>query len=281
VVRRLALGTGIVTTIAGEYQSSGSTDGIGTAARFSWPTGITINGRNLFVCDNVNDTIRQLNLDTMEVSTLAGTAGSSGSDDGDGPAARFHGPTDITTDGTNLYVTDGQNHTIRKIVISTTEVTTLAGAAGSSGTADGTGSAARFFYPKGITTDGTYLYVADSGNHAIRQIDPETAEVTTFAGQKGVSGYSNETGTAAQFNVPWGTACDGSSLYVTENGNEIVRKIDLDTAAVSLVAGSPSNSGWADGTGMDARFDRPRGIACDGRGLWVMDNRNYVLRRVE
>ncbi|MBI5236082.1 MAG: hypothetical protein HY886_07530, partial [Deltaproteobacteria bacterium] len=76
----------------------------------------------------------------------------------------------ITTDGTNLYVADTYNHTIRKIVISTGVVTTLAGTALSTGSTDGTGSVARFYNPFGITTDGTNLYVADTSNHTIRKI---------------------------------------------------------------------------------------------------------------
>jgi len=88
-----------------------------------------------------------------------------------GTAARFSAPNGITTDGTNLYVTDTGNSTIRKIVISTGVVTTLAGSsAGSSGSTDGTGTSARFYSPYGITTDGTNLYVADTFNHTIRKI---------------------------------------------------------------------------------------------------------------
>ena len=76
----------------------------------------------------------------------------------------------ITTDGTNLYVSEINNHLIRKIVISTGVVTTLAGT-GSSGSANGTGTSASFNEPGAITTDGTNLYVADTGNHLIRKIE--------------------------------------------------------------------------------------------------------------
>jgi len=103
------------------------------------------------------------------VTTLAGT-GSSGSANGTGTSASFNCPVGITTDGTNLYVADTYNHLIRKIVISTGAVTTLAGT-GSSGSANGTGTSASFSYPSGITTDGTNLYVADQVNHLIRKIE--------------------------------------------------------------------------------------------------------------
>ena len=110
----------------------------------------------------------ELSLSTV-VTTLAGTV-DNGSANGTGTSASFNYPFGITTDGTNLYVADSFNHLIRKIVISTGVVTTVAGT-GSSGYANGTGTSASFNYPSGITTDGTNLYVADQVNHLIRKIE--------------------------------------------------------------------------------------------------------------
>ena len=107
----------------------------------------------------------ELSLSTA-VTTLAGS--SEGSTDATGTSASFKSPNGITTDGTNLYVTEG-NHRIRKIVISTGVVTTLAGS--SSGSTDATGTSASFNNPIGITTDGTNLYVTDTNNHRIRKIE--------------------------------------------------------------------------------------------------------------
>ena len=104
------------------------------------------------------------------VTTVAGTGSSGSADNTTGTSASFNAPYGITTDGTNLYVADYGNHLIRKIVISTGVVTTLAGT-GSRGSADGTGTSASFKYPRGITTDGTNLYVADNSNHLIRKIE--------------------------------------------------------------------------------------------------------------
>jgi hypothetical protein len=105
------------------------------------------------------------------VTTLPRTAGTSGTTDGTGTAARFEHPVGLITDGTNLYVTDRSNHTNRKIVISSGVVTALAGTAGTSRTTDDTGTAARFSAPISLTTDGTSLYVEDAGNHTIRKIE--------------------------------------------------------------------------------------------------------------
>src|SRR5512143_2471243 len=104
------------------------------------------------------------------VTTLAGTVGSFGISNGTGTAASFNQPIGLTTDGTNLYVADYANHAIRKIVIATGEVTTLAGTPGVLGSTDGTGAAAQFNFPSGITTNGTNLYVADTNNHIIRKV---------------------------------------------------------------------------------------------------------------
>ena len=102
------------------------------------------------------------------VTTLAGD--SSGFANGTGTSASFRNPWGITTDGTNLYVADYDNNRIRKIVISTGVVTTLAGS--SQGSTDhNTGTSAQFYYPWGITTDGTNLYVVDYMNHRIRKIE--------------------------------------------------------------------------------------------------------------
>ena len=105
------------------------------------------------------------------MTTIAGQS-DNGSTDGTGTAASFWNPYQITTDGTNLYVVDGWNHSIRKIVISTGVVTTVAGTPGSIGNADNaTGTSASFQGPRAITTDGNNLYVSDGTNHRIRKIE--------------------------------------------------------------------------------------------------------------
>ena len=107
-------------------------------------------------------------IDNGTVTTIAGQS-DNGSADGIGTAASFWNPYQITTDGTNLYVADRDNHRIRKVVISSGVVTTLAGS--SSGSTDATGTSASFNAPIGITTDGNDLYVVDQNNHRIRKID--------------------------------------------------------------------------------------------------------------
>jgi len=222
LIRKIVISTGAVTTLAGTG-SSGSANGTGTSASFNYPGGITTDGTNLYVADYGNSAIRQIVISTGVVTTLAGT-GSSGSANGTGTSASFNLPEGITTDGTNLYVADTSNHLIRKIVISTGVVTTLAGT-GSTGSANGTGTSASFNYPYGITTDGTNLYVGDAINHLIRQIVISTGVVTTVAGT-GSIGSANGTGTSASFYYPVPITTDGTNLYVGDYGNNLIRKIE-------------------------------------------------------
>ncbi len=269
-----------VTTHAGE-STNGSRDGNGTAARFWQPFGITTDGTNLYVTDSKNHTIRQVVISTQAaVTTLAGTEGSNGSRDGNGTAARFKSPKGITTDGTNLYVADTSNHVIRQIVISTqAAVTTLAGTAGSHGSTDGNGTAARFKSPYGITTDGTNLYVTDSYYHLIRQIVIDNGSVTTLAGTAGDNGSTNGTGTSASFYSPLGITTDGTNLYVADSSNHLIRQIVISTKAVTTLAGG--GSGYAtDGTGTAASFYGPTGITTDGTNLYVADRTSSLIRRI-
>ena len=210
-----------VTTLAGTG-SPGSANGTGTFASFYYPSGITTDGTNLYVVDSGNHLIRKIVISTGAVTTVAGT-GSSGSANGTGTSASFNNPYGITTDETNLYVADFYNNLIRKIVISTGVVTTVAGT-GSSGSANGTGTSASFYYPRGITRDGTNLYVADYNNHLIRKIVISTGVVTTLAGT-GSSGSANGTGTSASFYSPEAITRDGTNLYVADTNNHLIRKI--------------------------------------------------------
>jgi hypothetical protein len=169
-IRKVVLSTGVVTTVAGLAGSSGSIDGFGSVARFTFPSGVAVDSAGtLYVADTENHTIRAIQPSGM-VSTLAGLAGSAGDADGTGSTARFDSPTDLAVDlSGNVYVADTDNCTIRKIVPSTGAVSTLAGLAGTSGSADGSGSAVRFFRPTGIAVDADItLYVADTNNHTVR-----------------------------------------------------------------------------------------------------------------
>jgi len=225
-IRQIIIDNGTVTTLAGSGTATvtgQSPDGTGTAASFNNALDITTDGTNLYVADGSNNLIRQIVISTGVVTTLAGS-GSGSSSNGTGTAASFNRPWGITTDGTNLYVSEYNGHNIRQIVIDNGTVTTLAGS-GSSGSVNGTGTAASFNAPMGITTDGTNLYVAEYTGHNIRQIVIDNGTVTTLAGS-GSSGSADLTGTEASFNRPSGVTTDGNDLYVIDNSNYLIRKIE-------------------------------------------------------
>ncbi len=280
-ISRIVISTGTVSTLAGAEWSSGSNDGTGIGAFFNEPSGITTDGTNLYVADTNNQTIRKIVISTGVVTTLAGKALTSGHADGTGTAATFFYPEGITTDGTNLYITDNQNCTIRKIVISTAVVSTLAGTADNSGRSDGTGAAASFSYPVGITTDGTNLYVADNQNGTIRKIVISNSVVTTFAGTAGYVGSVDGTGAAAKFGNPYGITTDGNNLFVTDESYDNIRQIVISTALVTTIAGAAGSMGYADGTGAAATFDYPEGITTDGTNLYIGDDGTGRIRRIQ
>jgi len=155
---------------------------------------------------------------------------------------------------------------------------TLAGS-GSTGNADGTGTAASFNYPCGISLDAAgNLYVGDRFNHKVRKVTP-AGVVTTFAGS-GVVGGTDGTGAAASFNHPWGTVVDGAgNVYVTELYGQRIRKI-TPAGVVTTFAGS-GVAGSADGTGTAATFNYPSGIVMDASGnLFVADEINNKIRKI-
>jgi sugar lactone lactonase YvrE len=274
--------SGVVTTLAGSADQPGSADGTGAAALFYWPAGVAVDGSgNVFVADDGNNTIRKITPSGV-VTTLAGSADQRGSADGTGAAARFNGPEGVVVDGSgNVFVADDGNNTIRKITPSGV-VTTLAGTAGSWGSADGTGAAARFNGPDGVAVDGAgNVFVADSWNNTIRKITP-SGVVTTLAGTAGSWGSADGTGAAARFNGPEGVAVDGSgNVFVADAGNSTIRKI-TPGGVVTTLAGTAGSYGGADGTGAAALFNEPEGVAVDGSGnVFVADaGKSSTIRKI-
>jgi large repetitive protein len=275
-IRKIVISTGVVTTLAGwdyGYSDGAGTSGYGSESSFRNPSGITTDGTNLYVSDTYNHLIRQVVISSRVVTTIAGT-GSSGSSNGTGTSSSFNTPYGITTDGTNLYVADRNNNQIRKIVISTGVVTTLAGT-GSSGSSNGTGTSARFYYPWGITTDGTNLYVVDNSNRLIRKIVISTGVVTTIAGS-GTCSSTDGTGQESTFCGTQDITTDGTNLYVAD-GNKI-RRIVISTGVVTTIAGSGS-AGGVNGTGSSSSFWGTKGITTDGTNLYVADGNK--IRKIE
>jgi sugar lactone lactonase YvrE len=276
-----------VTTVAGAGPSgAGYADGINSQAQFTYPFGVAVDsGGNLYVADTFNFVIRQIKPQGSDwvVSTIAGEAGSQGTDDGSsGSAARFVQPFCIAVDAlANVYVADNAANTIRKLTPfgNHWKVSTIAGS-GEAGHADGTGSQAQFDCPGGIAVDkaGT-VFVSDMGINTglstIRRLTPvgDNYVVTTLAAKE-------LDGSDASFSSLGGIAVDSATnLYVADAF--MIRKITPPGAnwVVTTIAGSDWSQGWADGTGGEVRFSSPLGLAVDSAGnLYVADSSNHVIR---
>jgi hypothetical protein len=275
----------IWTTLAGKA-GVGSADGPVGVAQFNNPYGVaTDSGGNTFVVDRYNYTIRKITPAGV-VSTIAGLAGFSGSNDGANTTARFVDPKDAVVDSLgNLYVAD--NFTIRKITLQGTNwvVSTIVGLATSAGGTDGTNSAARLNGLSGITIDGlNNLYLADAG--AIRKVTPVGTNwvVRTLAGTVfGAGGFADGTNSDAQFNRLGGITVDtGGNLYVADYNS--VRKISPvgTNWVVRTIAAPGANLGSADGTNSSARFNTPTGITVDSaNNIYVADTLNQTIRLVQ
>ena len=254
------------TTLAGTAGIEGSTDGTGSAARFSYPGGVAIDAnRNLYVADSNNHTVRKIT-NTGIVTTLAGSAGNYGGADGTGTDARFSFPQGIAVDANGTVYVSDMNNTIRKITPEGV-VTTLAGVAGEVGNVDGAGTDARFTSPTGLAVnDLGIIYVADTGNHSIRKITSD-GMVTTLA-----TGLDYPTSVAVDAN---------GTVYVTDSDR--IRKVTSEGLVTTLAGADQHISGdfRVDGAGDVAEFYGPWGIAVGANGdVYVSDNGSSLIRKV-
>lgn len=277
-------GTGNVYVRAGSLAGDvGTNDGVGPAATFNGPAGITVDKLgNIYIVDNYNNTIRKMtpfaNVSNSQiVSTFAGDKTSGGFADGTGTAAKFNNPMDILADAdNNLYVSDADNHRIRKITPAGV-VTTLAGS-NTVGSSDGIGTAATFSSPAGMCWySATELLLADWGLQKIRKVNITTGAVTTVAGQGTYGTDDGDALTVATFAFPTDVAIDDmKNIYVTDN-NAIRR---IAGSCVTTFAGSINTSGALDGEGTAARFDGLSGVVYSNSALYVLDKNNQTIRKV-
>ena len=281
---RMVTPYGLTTTFAGTPTVAGYVDNTLATAQFRNPRDIaTDTAGNMYVADTGNNVIRKIS-PLGVVTTFAGNT-SAGFLDAMGPAADFNTPSSLACDPSgNIFVTDTNNHCIRKITPAGL-VTTFAGT-NNSALSNGPARVARFNSPAGIVYDAfsRRLYVADTNNHCIRAVTLNGV-VTTIAGNTS-SGFTNGIGTLADFNGPTGIVTDAAGyIYVADSYNHLVRKLAPGGLA-SIYSGS--RQGWADGTTTLAQFNSiqsnvqlntPVGMAIDASGnLYVTETGNHVMR---
>ncbi|MEA5140589.1 NHL domain-containing protein [Arcicella rigui] len=267
--------SGSVSTFAGS-SNVGANDGQGTEASFYEPKGLAIDANgNVYVADATNNLIRKITPSGL-VSTFAGN-GQAGFTNGNALKSSFSSPVAICIDTYgNFYITDKNNHAIRKINTRGI-VSTLAG--GNIGYNDGTDLNAAFYYPSGITVDANgNVYVADTYNHRIRKITAEGV-VTTLAGNSSNT-LGDGTGTGASFNYPTALVADATgNIYVADQNNNAIRKI-TPSGVVTTLAGN-GNGFILNGVGNIASFYPPSSITIDEKGyLLVGSSYGSPIRKV-
>ncbi len=270
----IGLYRGDVNPIAGD-STSGYLDQTAGLARFGTITGISSDGVSGYVIDNSNHTIRRINFSNNAVTSIVGNGSPGNIVSGPASGSALNGPYGITTDGTFLYVTESLGNRIKRIRISDSNIETLAGddstLTPANGFTNGTGNTARFASPRGIILDGENLYIADSGNNAIRVLNIRTRAVTTL------------TSDPVFFDAPDGITLVGNTLYTTNPGNSLdcITSTTKTTGANSTFAGFGGVAGFRDGIGVNnTRFNNPTGINHDTENLYIADTGNNRIRKI-
>ena len=280
---------GLVSSVVGT--GTGKFDGDGKYASLNNPSAVAVGiDGAIYIADTANHRIRK-SVNGV-VTTLAGTGLTTPFADGPGALATFSSPQGIAVDASgNVYVADTGNHRIRKITLAG-DVDTLAGN-GFPGALDNSApKAARFNEPRGIAVDssGSTVYVSDNATHIIRKIT-DAEGVVTLAGVAGGLGAADGVGIDARFNKPWGLALSASGyLYVADRGdyygaNNLIRKIEVSSGAVSTFAGRTLVMGKEDGAALNATFSGPAGVAVYFTGgadtVYVADTDNNLIRKID
>ena len=288
VIRKIELSTNRVSTLCGTPGKGGWKDGIGSESQFSFPVGLALNEKEkiLFVSDLFNHVIRSVSLMDGRVETIYGKKGSRGRKDGIGNESTFSHPSGLAFDSisNHLYVADGGNHSIRRIILNERRVETLCGN-GNSGYFDGSFEESMFNFPFDISFNSLTedLYVSDSCNHIIRVISLKDRRVFTLCGTPQVFGFANGTHNQAKFDTPGGLGLDINFnwLYVCDEENRMIRKISLlKEVRVDTLCGMEENQGSRDG--FFPTFDCPRGIVVDPRcgSFYVIESGTHKVRKI-
>ena len=289
--------TGVITTIAGTGEFGDG--GPATQALLYYPVGVAVGqfGDDVYIADTSNHRIRRVD-PSGTITTFAGTGERGCCLDGAPPTqALLYHPDGVAVDvgGTgDVYIADTFNHRIRRVGFLPT-ITTFAGTGEFGDGGDGgPATQAQLRYPRGVALywelygrwagrEGERnLYIADSGNHRIRRVDP-SGTITTFAGT-GESGFGGDGGPAveAQLNNPAGVAVDRAGyVYIADTGNHLVRRVDLSGTITTLAGTGASGFSGDGGPAVEAQLYDPSGVAVDGAGnVYIADTGNHLVRKL-
>ena len=284
---------GTITTIAGSGQwvyRPGSDNIPATTSPIFLPEGVAVDpAGNFYIADTTNNRIRRVSGTTGLITTVAGDGTPGYANDGKSASiAEVSAPANLVLDGAgDLYIADSGNHAIRKLVLATGTLTTVAGQLGVQGSSGDGGAAtsALLNAPEGIALDPAgNLYIADSGNNAVRKVDATTHRISTYAGKLGVAGFSGDGGpaTSATLNTPWGLATDPSSnLYLADLTNSRIRKVS-PAGVITTIAGTASNGTSPSGLpATSTNLSNPAAVIADVAGnIYIADSGHDLVLKV-
>lgn len=268
-IRKVTKSTGYISTVAGNGTAGFSGDGgAATSAKLFAPRGVAVDGSgNIYISDNGNVRIRKVTVSTGIINTVAGTGtpGYNG-DGGAATSAQINNNMGICIDGSgNFYIADNLNYRIRKVTVSTGNISTVAGNGTSGFSGDGgAATSAKINSVIDVDVDGSgNLYIADGVNQRIRKVTASTGNISTVAGN-GTAGFSGDGGaaTSATMNSPCGVAVDGSgNIFIADNNNHRIRKVTASTGNISTVAGNGNVGDTGDGgAATSAAVDLPADV---------------------
>lgn len=272
-LRRIDRATGEVATVAGSGRS-GWADGVGGAAEFRGLVCVALSADGTFaLVGDGNLTLRRVELATGQVVTVAGSPDTFGDRDGAGSAARFRliSGLALSADGRFALVSQAFSPVIRRVELATGQV-------------DSPHHLADALFPTGIALSQGGDFAVVLVDNSLRRIDLRGGQITLLAGNPDQPGGCDGAGLAARFARPQGVAlsADGRWALVGDTKNHALRLVDLTTGLVSTLAGSAGQRGYRDGSGDQARFNAPAGVAlsADGRLALVADYENHVIRQI-
>ncbi len=289
-IRRVDGFTGLISTVAGTGVATFSGDGsAAVSAGINQPGGLELDAiGNLYIADTGNNRVRKLTASTGVISTVAGNGTAPFSGDGSAAtSAGISGPLGLALDASgNLYIADTGNNRVRKLTAATGVISTVAGNGTATFGGDGSPAvSAGIGGPSGIALDAANnLYIADTGNNRIREVNAATGVISTIAGN-GNATFAGDNGSAvtAGLNGPSGIALDAANnIYVADTANNRVRKIDGTTGNVLTVAGAGNPVYNGDGgPAVNAGLNKPTGVGLDLSGnLYIADSANQAVRKV-
>jgi hypothetical protein len=288
-----------INTVAGTGLPGFTGDGgKATSAELFSPRGVFVDAtQNIFISDTGNSFVRVVSALSGSISLFAGNGFLGFSGDGAaGTNAALFLPAGVGTDGVgDIFIADTQNNAIRELVASTGLMQTVAGRGGAACNFSGNGvsatQSALLCSPADVVVDGFgNIFIADTGNHVVREVVFSTGNIQTVAGIGGSPGFSGDAGfaTQAQLHSPTGIFVDGSDdIFIADTGNNVIREVmgtGPNAGKIFTVAGDNAlGAGYSGDTGLAtlAQLNGPAGVFLDGfNNIYIADTANNVIREV-